>query len=434
MTWIDWLPLASFAVLLALAEILSVVTDPGTRARRALYRLGGTTLTAFGEMEKRDIRIRPVVIATEETGGARDLVRRNNVLFWGLIILITTLGAIFVWPWWVPSLVIGLVVAVQTLDPTVMLGLRRVETTATKQRKVGKGVLRVFAVLLVVGGFQLLGWGLTPFIPTGGTWPRVISALAAIGVLYAAIGLIRLAARVGSVVDLPARFGEDASHDDILLLRSFKDDEMTIRAIDTVIGRLTLLLGNRVRFEEYVANLLGGSQRLIAIGKPGEPLPALGAVRTYFSDDEWQNAIDATVRRAGAIIMVAAGTGGFEWELGLLKRTGNLQKTIILIPPIGIDAGIERMQDLFVRLGLHTLDGFSNEDFDNWGFVFLLSVTGIGFTPAGRPVFYLGMGRDWAAYAATLVYGLGILSGRLDPPKHGEFANGSGFAVVVVEQ
>jgi len=434
MTFISWLPLVVFALLIVAAEVGSMVTDRAYQARRELQTYGGGILNAFGAMELRGMLVRQQFLATEEPGGARTLMRRYNVLFWGFVVALSAVAALLAWPFWTASIIIGLIVASQTVDLRGFLGLRRTEETASDDRTLRRFLLHALAALTVIGGVFLLGWGLDPHRPIDELWIGVVAAVVGLALLYLAIAVRLVAERFGSVIDAGSRFGEDASRDDILFLRSFGDDALPIRAIDAVLGRLGLLIGYRTRFEQYLANLVQRQQQLIAIGKPGERLPALGAVRTYFVDDEWQDAIDSTVRRVGSIVMVAAGTGGFEWELNLLARTGNLSKTVILIPPLEMNSGIERMQDLMVRLGIYALDGITDEEFDEWGAVFILSLTAIGFSKGGRPIFYLCMSRDWAGYAATMVRALAILSGRINPPKHGELANASGREMPLSDQ
>lgn len=421
------MPLTVFAMVVIFVEVLSIMTDSGARVRRELLGGGRATLRALGIMEQRGIQIRQSISATEASGSVRGLMLRYNIVFWGFVLFVALVSSVFAWSWWIPAVVIGIVLAVQTIDLQRMLGQKRVDEASSAARVVWRAILHTSAGVMIVTGVLTLGWGLDPRMPAEQLWWRVAAAVAGVTLLYLAIWIRRVAERVGAVVNEAPRFGEDASRNDVLLLRSFKDDELLIRAVDPVVGRLGLLLGYRVRFEEYIANLLTRERRLIAIGKPGEALPALGAVRTYFPDDEWQDAIDATVRRVGTIVMVAAGTGGFEWELNLLRRTGHLSKTLILIPPIGPEASVTRMQDILVRLGLHTLTGFKSDEWDEWGFAFLFTLTGIGFTAEGKPVFYLAMGRDWAAYAGTTVSALEYLSGRSTPPEHGAIARQFGL-------
>ena len=52
--------------------------------------------------------------------------------------------------------------------------------------------------------------------------------------------------------------------------------------------------------EQELADILEHVGPVVAVGKPGEPLPELGAARLYVSHDEWQGKVhdvDAEGRR-----------------------------------------------------------------------------------------------------------------------------------------
>lgn len=429
-----WLPLAALAMLIVAVETVSLVTDAGHRLRRALASAGrAQTVRSLGVMEQRGLRVIPTGFLIEGPDGARRRLLVHNVVFWAVIATVVAAALLLNWPWWLPSGLVAGIMVLQTADFRQALGFQRHEQTGSDSRMARRRLMVWLVRLLVVGGVFAIGWGLDPRMPAAELWQRCGVAVGGVAMLYAAILVRRAAERYGAVVDGMARFGADASRSDVLMLRSFQDDQMSMRGVDPLLGRLGLLVGYRVRFEECIASVVAGQRRLIAIGKPGEALPALGAVRTYVTDDEWQDAIDRTVRRVGAIVMIAAGTGGFEWELSLLRRTGNLAKAVIFIPPIGTDERISRMQDLFVRLGLHTLDGFDPDDFDEWGFSFLFMLTAIGFTEEGKPVFYMSAGSDWAGYASTVVLSLDFLSGKQTPPAFGAIARMVGIETTAGE-
>ena len=71
----------------------------------------------------------------------------------------------------------------------------------------------------------------------------------------------------------------------------------------------------------------------VAIGKPGEPLPELGAARLYVSDDEWQSKVETLLSKSRLIIMRLGKTPGFWWEFERLMQTIPLQKVIFYVVP-----------------------------------------------------------------------------------------------------
>lgn len=414
-----WIPLTLLVFALAAAETLSVVTDSGFWIRRELRSTPRDVLVGMAKMEKAGLQIRTTIWSTEATKGIRRKATKFSLSFWITTALISSVSLLFEWPWLVSALLIAALLSLQMLGADALLfswNDAAGQTTRTAQSVLAT---QLPAFSLLVAGILALGWGVDPRMAADHLLVRSLVAVLGLVMLYAASRARRTGAQASSSTRGSPRFGEDATKKDILLLRSFDDDALRIRAVDPLLGKLGVLYGNRVRLEEFVAGILIQDNDLIAIGRPGEKLPELGAARTYFADDEWQDAIDASARRAGSILMIAAGTGGFEWELNLLRQSGHLSKTLILVPPIAPDRSIERIQDLFVRLGLDTLDRFDHDEWEDWVFTFALALSGIGFSEDGRPVYYLSMGRDWSAYAATITAALGYISGRLPLPEPG---------------
>lgn len=414
-----WLPLLLVVSVLVLVEVVSIRTDLGGRIRRETLPEFAEIVESVVRMERAGLQLRPVFLTTEDPRNGRRLLLVQFLVFWGLIVISSTLTLITNGPWWIPPVVATVLLALQRIGAPSSTRTR-FRNTPQESRRYRRWAMTTVTLSVLLVGLLLLAWGVDPRMPRDQLVVRIVAVFGGVAFVYASIVLTKLLDRLSTFTRATPRFGEDATRGDVLLLRSFDDDSVRIRAMDTHLGSLNLLLGNRVRFEEYVATTVAQNSDLIAIGKPGEPLPPLGAARTYFADDEWQNAIDTTVRRAGAVIMLTAGTSGFEWELNLLRRTGHLAKTLILIPPVSADDEIGRIQDLFSRLGISTLERIQDDSWNDWIFTFAFCLTGIGFTEDGQPVYYLSMGRDWAAYAATIIIGLGQISGRIPPPRPGE--------------
>ena len=116
----------------------------------------------------------------------------------------------------------------------------------------------------------------------------------------------------------------------LLLLRSFGDDEIQAwRRFSTPVGDISL--GRR--FEQGIAGSLRAFGPLIAIGKPGEEVPQIGAVRAYLSDAEWQPAVLRWLDQALLIVMIAGATEWVTWELHRIVEKGRNQRLLILLPP-----------------------------------------------------------------------------------------------------
>jgi TM2 domain-containing membrane protein YozV len=111
----------------------------------------------------------------------------------------------------------------------------------------------------------------------------------------------------------------------VLYLRSFKDDGAAV--IDDggwpIVGQLMGLLAVQTP-EQELAEILSRLGPVIAVGRPGEPLPELGAARLYVSHDHWQEAVIALMRRASLVVVRVGTSAGVSWEtdtaLSILPR------------------------------------------------------------------------------------------------------------------
>jgi hypothetical protein len=121
----------------------------------------------------------------------------------------------------------------------------------------------------------------------------------------------------------------------ILLLRSFGDDDMSVvqaRTSATASAPTWGQIAALARLEESIAEQLRPFGPLVAIGKPGETLPELGAARDYYSDADWQAAALALMRDARLIVVIAGVTPGLRWELDAIARGRHQGKLIVLMP------------------------------------------------------------------------------------------------------
>lgn len=107
----------------------------------------------------------------------------------------------------------------------------------------------------------------------------------------------------------------------VLYLRSFdQDDELS--KLDTYNELITTTLFSN----KYLQSLLTQEEQMIsalrrigpvlAIGRPGEHLPQVGAVRTYRPADEWQDTVESFLHRARFVFLVLGTSDGLAWELG----------------------------------------------------------------------------------------------------------------------
>jgi uncharacterized membrane protein YhaH (DUF805 family) len=116
----------------------------------------------------------------------------------------------------------------------------------------------------------------------------------------------------------------------ILYLRSF--------ALDAQVGRPSLperMLGT-IPFrnaEQRLTYGLGGLGPVIAIGRPGEQLPALGAARFYVSHDRWQQKVADVVKVSQLVVWATGITEGLRWEISHLIQSLPPEKLILWAHP-----------------------------------------------------------------------------------------------------
>src|SRR5438552_15113427 len=104
----------------------------------------------------------------------------------------------------------------------------------------------------------------------------------------------------------------------VVYLRSFEaDDEIFPRPDGFWSKAATILIGYAVTFspEQELAEILNHVGPVIAIGKPGEPLPELGAARLYVGDADWKAKVTDMMARSRLVIIRTGSTPKLEWEI-----------------------------------------------------------------------------------------------------------------------
>ncbi len=114
----------------------------------------------------------------------------------------------------------------------------------------------------------------------------------------------------------------------VLLLRSFRDDDAEIVVSVDDKGRV-----ETDRLEEAIAPPFSPYGPLVAIGKPGEPMPHFGAARAYFGDADWKGAIARWMDQALVLLVVPGLTKGLGWEMERIAERRHGHKMLVLMPP-----------------------------------------------------------------------------------------------------
>ena len=138
-----------------------------------------------------------------------------------------------------------------------------------------------------------------------------------------------------------AKPGEDMMREDkrppVLYLRSFGDETRDKRFLTFLRGAFGRRIAENIsawaRTEQIeIARLLSNIGPYITIGRPGEPLPELGAGRIYLLDKNWKEELNTLLERSKLIVVRAGRTEGLKWEIGQLLIKVNPEKVLFILP------------------------------------------------------------------------------------------------------
>jgi hypothetical protein len=183
------------------------------------------------------------------------------------------------------------------------------------------------------------------------------------GVLISSIGM-GLLALVGSYVlslstyakRMRARGAAQSLRKDsrppILLLRAFDDDYMAVEVAVPSKPWWAMGATRPATFEQTLSDLFSRSGPVIAIGRPGETVPPLGACRFWINDGRWQQAVEELLEECQFVVMIMGrlyGRSGLTWEAERLFRLDTPDKVVFVMPPLDV-AGAQERWDEYRRL------------------------------------------------------------------------------------
>lgn len=117
----------------------------------------------------------------------------------------------------------------------------------------------------------------------------------------------------------------------VLYLRSFADDP-TSASVDSLHGGWEATVMNVLSREEQLAGALRAFGPVIAVGRPGEPLPFLGAARFYLSPDQWQPEVRRLMELSQLVVLRLGEGEGLWWEVEQVRATQPARKLVLLVP------------------------------------------------------------------------------------------------------
>lgn len=177
--------------------------------------------------------------------------------------------------------------------------------------------LAIACILLQVGVFGAFYWWV---IEVRHAQPPATLAVVFGSILWATIlHAKRLAAPSGI-----ERIAND-TRPPVLYLRSFVEDDP-----EDLIVRLDLDYHSR---ERMVCDVLSEIGPVVAIGKPGETLPPLGAARVYVQDGgDWQMRFKELLGKAKLVVISGGATNGLLWEIKQVFDIFPSERVILLLP------------------------------------------------------------------------------------------------------
>ena len=136
---------------------------------------------------------------------------------------------------------------------------------------------------------------------------------------------------------------ENDSRPPVVYLRSFQDDaaaaEGALKVLPlgggAIMGGMIALLdaaGGTATEEEQLAEALRDVGPFVAVGKPGEKLPELGAARMYLQDSEWKDKVHDLMSRASLVVLRAGRTDGLWWEAQMAAAIVKPERLVVLLP------------------------------------------------------------------------------------------------------
>lgn len=120
----------------------------------------------------------------------------------------------------------------------------------------------------------------------------------------------------------------------VVFLRAFRADEAHVPANPHgLLPRLAIRPGAARTLDEIVLDIASPIGPVIAIGRPDEELPPLGAARIYAAGQDWREIVTQLCDSAVLVIICLDASEGVNWEYAELLRRGHEQKTVLLTSP-----------------------------------------------------------------------------------------------------
>jgi TM2 domain-containing membrane protein YozV len=169
----------------------------------------------------------------------------------------------------------------------------------------------------------------------------------------------------------------------VVYLRSFRQDDDRLVPIYLRLFMFSVA----INFEQILAAILSPIGPFVAIGRPAEDVPELGAARMYFPDDQWREQICAFMERARLVVIRLGTTDNIWWEVEHAIRTVDPARLILVVVE-----SRKKQENLLRRLG--ELLGKPLREPEGWIPAWLWSVLRLGIQSYEFPLF-LTFSSNW---------------------------------------
>jgi hypothetical protein len=207
------------------------------------------------------------------------------------------------------------------------LGDTDVTRSAFDQRLTRDVLVYIGVLIFVVGPLISLSWA---FIESDNSWLGILlfPVVMAVAIGASTYGL-RLVVRVrsGNARD---RLLSDPRRP-VLYLRSFIVEEALRKGTSAIEGP-----------EETLVARLSRIGPVIAVGRPGESLPPMGAARFYPTDAEWQAKVAEICAAAQFVVWMTGKSPGLSWELRHILTQVPIERVIVVSHPLMMRISSER--------------------------------------------------------------------------------------------
>lgn len=335
-----------FAVMV-IGSLAGVLRDRGSRELLAL--MAGSARPTGG---------RPAMTLTDISAPIRRGAWAGLFKWSGRTVVVSLAYGLLTWKaprWWMSLITMAVLLALISIVRTAagknrdLPQLPRWARTITIAGTAAAGFVVAAGCLMIVGGIDgALILGARP-----GIFASLLIPIVLVGIGIMTRG--RQVARFGQRLVQPAV--REAIQADrrrpVMLLRSFADDSLEVRASSRLDGFTEAIAAEGyARFEETIAEALLHTGPVIALGQPGTVLQPLGAVREYFTDAQWQEAVENRNADARFIAVVCGRSPALMWEIAEIRRNARLAKTLFILPPVPRKELQPRLRVLWSALSL----------------------------------------------------------------------------------